>query len=455
MEKLSLRKQLIVVRLYLSGLSYDEIAAKANVSKGTVANIVSELKAGRFPEAGDVSEQLELLRELAIELKQTGLTPVRAATGIAVLSHLQEFGLEPADIEHWATLSHALTSDDEAQAFAKAALTLEEVRKRTGLSIDALEKKALELAHEVERLEPLVQQVQQCQEQLEGLEKQRQRLSNDVSELERRLPSLHRNVEQKEKREAELSRRVQELEQRAQGADERLTAARKDLQVLSGLGFPLDDLSGFVQRLCGIAQCHGIRSEVLRERLLHELEQLEEGLGLETLVEMKRQELAKAEQALAKAQEGLAALETAMQQLRQEQAALHALMTEERKHISKETQAIVLLAKEALTDLKGNLRKGVDEALVEVQRLNTQALELGKELGHFDSVIQSNRWLQELLALVKGDSQISSGQVRVIGLVVLRGILVWLKSHPNDIALSQLLISKVTATIEELERWTG
>jgi len=453
LEKLSLRKQLVVVRLYLSGLSYDEIAAKGGVSKGTVANIVSELKAGRFPDIGNVSEQLELLRELAIELKQSGLTPVRAATGIAVLSHLQEFGLEPTDMERWAVLCRSLTSETEAQDFAKVALMLEEVRKRTGLSIDALEKKALELAHEVERLEPLAQQVREHRGQLEELDEQRQRLGNEVSELERRLPSLHRNVEQKEKREAELFRRVQELEQRAQAADERLATARKDLQVLSGLGFPLDDLSGFAQRLCGIAQRHGIHPEGLRERLLHELEQLEEGLGLETLIEMKRQELAKAKQALAKAQEGLVVLETAMQQLRQEQATLHALMTEERKHISKETQAIVLLAKEAATDLKVNLRKGLDEVFAEVQRLRDQTLELGNELGHFQAVVESNQWLQELLALVKGDSQISSGQVRVIGLVVLKGILVWLKSHSNDIALSQLLTSKVSAATEEMERW--
>ena len=101
MEKLSLRKQLVVVRLYLSGLSYDEIAAKGGVSKGTVANIVSELKAGRFHETGNVSEQLELLRELAVELKQTGLTLGQAAAGVAVLSYLEEFGLEPATLEEF------------------------------------------------------------------------------------------------------------------------------------------------------------------------------------------------------------------------------------------------------------------------------------------------------------------------------------------------------------------
>lgn len=158
MQKLSLRKQLVVVRLYLGGLSYDEIAAKADVSKGTVANIISELKAGRFPEASNVSEQLELLRELAVDLRRYKLTPGRAAAGVAAFSHLQEFGLESTDIERWAALCHALTPESEAQAFARAALTLEEVRKRTGLSVDALDKKVHNLGQAAGDLEPLAQQ---------------------------------------------------------------------------------------------------------------------------------------------------------------------------------------------------------------------------------------------------------------------------------------------------------
>ena len=97
MEKLSLRKQLIIIKLFFDGLSYDEIAAKAGVSKDSVANVISDLKGGRFPEAGDVSEQIELLRELAINLRRSRLTPGRAAIGVAALSHLQEFGLEPAE----------------------------------------------------------------------------------------------------------------------------------------------------------------------------------------------------------------------------------------------------------------------------------------------------------------------------------------------------------------------
>ena len=114
---------------------------------------------------------------------------------------------------------------------------------------------------------------------------------------------------------------------------------------------------------------------------------------------------------------------------------------------------MVLLAKDTIAELKRNLGDGVDEALLEVQRVRNQALELGKELGHFEAVVQSNRWLQELLALVKGDDNISSAQARVIALAVLRGMSAWLNQHPGDIGSSQLLTAKISAAVEELERW--
>jgi hypothetical protein len=60
--------------MYVNGLSYDEIVAKVSISKGAMANIISESKAGRIPEAGDVPEQIELLRELAVNLKKYRMT---------------------------------------------------------------------------------------------------------------------------------------------------------------------------------------------------------------------------------------------------------------------------------------------------------------------------------------------------------------------------------------------
>jgi len=60
MQKLSAKKKVATVKQYLSGLSYDEIAAKSGVSKGTVSNVVADLKAGRFPEAADVVDHIAI-----------------------------------------------------------------------------------------------------------------------------------------------------------------------------------------------------------------------------------------------------------------------------------------------------------------------------------------------------------------------------------------------------------
>ena len=49
MEKLPTKKKVAIVRQYLSGFSYDEIAAKNGVSKGTVTNVVTELRPENFP----------------------------------------------------------------------------------------------------------------------------------------------------------------------------------------------------------------------------------------------------------------------------------------------------------------------------------------------------------------------------------------------------------------------
>ena len=300
-------------------------------------------------------EQIELLRELAVDLRKSGMSAGQATVGVTALLRLHQLGLEPVDLERLTDLCRALPQEIDTPSFISAALALEDMRKRTGLDPDELETKVAELEKAAAGLEPLAQQVREHREQLKKLGEQRQRLADEVTELEKHAESLGQDVKEKEKREAHLSSRVQQLEDRAQTADERLVTARKDLQALSGIGLSFEDLSGFTQRLSGIAQRHGIKPGALCKRLLHELEQLEEGLGLETLIKKEQQELTKAKESLAKEQKELAALRAAMWELRQEQTSLHAVIEEEREDISKEAQAIILLARDTVTKLKQNL----------------------------------------------------------------------------------------------------
>jgi len=223
--------------------------------------------------------------------------------------------------------------------------------------------------------------------------------------------------------------------------------------VLAELGLSPDDLSGLVQRLSGVAQRHGIKSAALRERLLHELEQLEAGLGLEALVEMKQAQLNQILLGIKEDQRKLQALEAATKGLKKERAAIHKLITEERKGIRKKIRAIAKTVEEAAAGLKQDLGVSLGEALAEVQQLRNQAVEMGREVGHLETAVQANRWLQALVALTKGGDGVSAGDARAIGLSLLRGLQTWLAQRPDQFSSQPSLQMQVSSTIEDLERW--
>ncbi len=407
MEKISLKKKLLIIRLYTEGLSYSEIAIKASVGKGTVANVITELKAGKFPEFGDLPEQLELIRELAIDLRRSRLTPVQSAVGITVLSRLQELGVEPGEIEGLSALYRTLnTEGTDMRSFMRAALALEEARVRTGLSVEELEMKVKDLEESVSRLEPVAREVAHREAQLTKLNAQSESLVEEIAKLEERHEILKENVRDKEQRETKLSNRVRDLEDRAQSADEKLINTRKDLQTLSGIGMSPDNLSAFAQRLKVVAQHHGVKPEIVCSKLMNALEQLDEGLGLDIIVEEKNQKLRKIEDTILREEEKSAVLATTNEKLQQERSNLEATLSEERRHIIKDIKAIKTAADNTISKLKQDLAAGVRESVIEVSNLKNQALQLGKELGQFDEMIESNKWLKGLQALVKGNKKV-------------------------------------------------
>ena len=451
MEKLSIKKEMSIIRLFLSGHSYQEIATKTGVSKGTVANVIAALKAGQFPEAQLPAEQIELLHELATDLHHLKQTPAQAIVGAGVLSHLNELGVEPAEIQAWATMCKDLTKDQaEAQDFVRAAFYLDKLSKNTGLTPQELESKVHALEEKVAHLEPKLQELQVCQKKLEGLEKQRTALEQETSKLQKEHGLLSNQVGQKEQRDSELSHRIQEFEQRLQVADERLALARKELKLLSKLGLSIDDLMGLEQRIGAISQRHGIKPAALRDRLLHELEQLDKGFGLESLVKEKRKELESIQNAVSKASEKRSALESVLQELSQQKASLEAAVAENQMHVLQSVQALNTSVQEAAAKLKQDLQKGTGEALLEVQNIKSQALEVGQELGHFSGVIEANAWLRTMAALIKGDTTASPAEVRAVVLAVVLGLRSYVQHKGTP---SYPLTTHLNNVIQELEQW--
>jgi hypothetical protein len=92
---ISLDEKLAVIDDWLSAESRNEIAIKRNIGNGTVYNIIQEWRNGIGVTKAD------RLRDIAIQLKKTGLSITDCATGLRMLMILKKYGIkENDDQEH-------------------------------------------------------------------------------------------------------------------------------------------------------------------------------------------------------------------------------------------------------------------------------------------------------------------------------------------------------------------
>jgi transposase len=451
MERLTAKKKLTVIRLYFSGFSYDEIAAKTGVSKGTVANVVAEVKAGTIAEAADTAEHIELLRDLSVELRQSNLTPGQCAVGLILLTRINECGLDPADIDRWPMILKAVRNEDDAKEFVRLIYSIQEVQKRSGLGLEAQDKKVRELEKKAADLEPVSDKLKDSKQELADLTKRRDGVANSVAILEHKEEMLTPRVKELEKREQNLSRRINDMEPKAEKAQSAISAVKREMQKLDDLGLSLKGLAEFNEKLQQIAQHHSIKPSELRSRLLHELQTLEKELALETLIRSRRQELDKTEQALVRTRKEVETERAVVGDLEQQKTSLEASIKEMTSNVMQRIAKVVPLAEDAVAKLGEDLRRGNDEALAEVQRLRDEALNVGREIGQYEGTLKSYEWLGDFLALVLGKEDIAGARVRAMVLLVARGLHAWVKGQ--GFSSDALLPGTIELLIGALEQW--
>lgn len=230
MEKLSAKKKVSLVRQYLSGLSYDEIAAKSGVSKGTVANVVAELKAGVFPEATDAIEQVELLRELSLELKRSGLSPGQCAVGLAVLTRIKECGLDAADIGRLPLILKMAGGEEKAREFVNLIHRIHQYQEKSGLALEQVDVKLQKLEAKAKEMDPVLKKVEEHQKEVKQLAERRDDLIPMVNNLEHKYKLLNPRVQELEKREGELLGRLKEERATFEKAGNDLAVLRREKQ---------------------------------------------------------------------------------------------------------------------------------------------------------------------------------------------------------------------------------
>ncbi|MFC1861230.1 hypothetical protein ACFLYL_03005 [Chloroflexota bacterium] len=95
----------------------------------------------------------------------------------------------------------------------------------------------------------------------------------------------------------------------------------------------------------------------------------------------------------------------------------------------------------------------MSDSFAEVNKLRNQSLTLGNKLGQQTEIIESNEWLQSLLALVRNDNKVEPEKVRAIAITFLRGIHGWLENKYQDDYSLTLLKMSVSNLISEVEKW--
>ncbi len=90
-------------------------------------------------------------------------------------------GLDPADIDRWPLILKSIESEDKAREFIEMIYAIQDVQKRTGLSLDDLHNKVLELERRAAELEPMSRQHEDCRKQLAELAGKRDNLVNEVA----------------------------------------------------------------------------------------------------------------------------------------------------------------------------------------------------------------------------------------------------------------------------------
>ncbi|MBA7624384.1 hypothetical protein ES703_31791 [subsurface metagenome] len=453
MEKLSAKKKLTVVKLYLSGLSYNEISVKTGISKGAVSGIIAELKGGGFPEFADLADQAEVLRDLSLDLKHSGQTTGQCAVGLAALNRIHECGLEIADIKRWSEIIKMAGGDDTANAFIDMVYRIQDAQKETGLTIDEIDNKFQELQNKLSEFQPTLTELDEKKDEITELKKRRDDLTPVVDSLEQKYSTLNPIVTDLQKRQSDLLQQIKQEEEITASTQAGQATWAKVKQELLKAGFTFEALVEFNDKARVIATHHHIPVSGLRERLLHELEVLDKGLGLETMVEATQTNLKKQQEVLTSGKNEIKKLKTTIGTLTEQKTALETDIMVTRDEISQDIAKIVPAAKEMINTFNGELKSGGNEILGTVNNIKDQAFDVGKEVGRYEGIVEANDWLVDLFALIKGDESLNPTQVRAILLPVIRGAQPWMKRNQEKTGMNSSISQTLALLVGGLEQW--
>ncbi len=432
METISIKKQLQIIKLYFSGNAFSVIAEKVGVSQGTVSNIITKLKDGFYPDISTIPEEIEVLRDMAIEVKKTGLNPVQAIIGLSVITTLDDINIEPADLEKVHTLLKTLTPPGlNLPAMAQSVLNIEQASQAAGLDLQSFEEKITTLKQQADTLVPLSIEAEAVKSELSSLKDQKHNLEKHKASLEKEIQQQQTQLEKIKNEEIKRHTFVASLEERAHNADAKLTAVRKDLDSLKAIGMNQEGLSKFNVKLTQVAAQHNVKKKDLPHYLLTQLALLDQGFSLDSQNEKKKEASSKLDKKIQDKEAKNASLEQYGSQLKSEVLSLEKTSNHKHKLLNEMIAGTTSQAEAAINQIAESVDKVTSKCATDVQHITASALEAGTAIGKLEEAVNSSKWLRNIKALISGGLPLSDSEFRYSALMVLRALHEWLRQK-ND-----------------------
>jgi len=190
MREISTQKRIKVIKLFLTGLSYDEIARQVGIAKGSVVHIINEFREGYLPVPPDMTEYVDALRQVAVDLRKNNTSIAQVKSCLRLDAKLTEMGVSNEEAEQCLDICQDIASPTASTGqFVKAALELARLASESGLSYGDL---IADYNAKLNRSKELDKEIEQEGEQLTKVKlKHKEEKERATKELDSITSSIH------------------------------------------------------------------------------------------------------------------------------------------------------------------------------------------------------------------------------------------------------------------------
>ena len=101
MNEISLTKRNKVLKLFFSGISYDDIARQVGIGKGSVVNIIEEFRDGDLAVPSDITEHVDALRKIAVDLGKHDTSISKVISYASIHAKFMDMGIDIEKADQW------------------------------------------------------------------------------------------------------------------------------------------------------------------------------------------------------------------------------------------------------------------------------------------------------------------------------------------------------------------